>query len=131
MVEDFRAKQFERSKEPVKLVLVKEFNNILLDGDRIRIYKIDNHLLDDDLGAGYIASYTSSPDAYHIYGAGENLFGLQPMPNHNRTIEEALEAAKEDWGTEDEEMLQENPFNILLEELDKRMSKETQDVKSI
>jgi hypothetical protein len=111
------------SGKTVKLVLVKEYRDILLDDDKIRVYKIDNHTKE---GAGYLASYISSPDAYHIYGAGENLFGLRPKPNHNVTIEEALEAAKEDWGIEDEEMLQENPFNILLEELDKRMNKETQ-----
>jgi hypothetical protein len=122
MEEDFREKQIERSKEPVRLVLTMEVYNVFSDGDRIRIYMIDDHT-DSEIGAGYLASYTASPAEWHIYGEGENLFGLRPRPNANVNIVQALEAAAEDWGTETEEDRQANPFLILLEELDERRSK--------
>jgi len=113
---DWRKEQVERSKEPVRLVLIAEFYNVFSDGDRIRIYMIDDHT-DSEIGAGYLASYTASPAEWHIYGAGENLFGLRPRPNANVNVWEALEAAAEDWGTETAEDREANPFLILKEML--------------
>lgn len=113
---DWRKEQVERSKEPVRLVLIAEFYNVFSDGDRIRIYMIDDHT-DSEIGAGYLASYTASPAEWHIYGEGENLFGLRPRPNANVNVWEALEAAAEDWGTETAEDREANPFLILKEML--------------